>query len=198
MSAIISTIDTFAESRGVSLAQGITDRAKELAKRALRSNFRGHSKDVLVSTLIFAACREEGVRRSMTEICAMTSVSKVNLQKCYKALKRCLNLRMAIVEVVNFIPRLCQALDMSNRRHVQACENLSEVLNTMQQGKNPNSIAAASVFFIARKTNPTLKLSTICEHAGSSLFFFGFWVNLRPNFRDCRNNRVSCHQSGKF
>eukprot|EP00298_Acanthocystis_sp_HF-20_P027922 c6324_g1_i1.p1 GENE.c6324_g1_i1~~c6324_g1_i1.p1 ORF type:complete len:155 (+),score=57.55 c6324_g1_i1:405-869(+) len=129
---------------------------------------KGQRNEVLEATCLFAACRKEQVSRTMKEICELTNVHKEDLSKCFKILNRNLRSLKALpsAKIGDHIPRLCNSLDISDQKTISICQKVVKKLNEAQQGRNPYSISAASIYLVFKHLRITKTLAEICEHAG--------------------------------
>jgi len=153
---------------GDDLSDDIKQRAAEVFKQTLDKSIKGQNFEVLVATCILIACRKEKVGRSLEEVCGMTGVPKPSLSKCFTTVTRELDITLDVINTANLVPRVCDYVGIKEIKHVQKCIEIGEKLNLQQQGRNPKSITAASVYLVAKEYYPEIRLSEICKFASIS------------------------------
>eukprot|EP00299_Pterocystis_sp_00344_P012462 c5986_g1_i2.p1 GENE.c5986_g1_i2~~c5986_g1_i2.p1 ORF type:complete len:148 (-),score=28.19 c5986_g1_i2:16-459(-) len=120
----------------------------------------------MVAACLYVGCRKESASRTHKEISQTFDIPKEKLTKCFKVLDKVLAIKMQPVPIGELVARLCHSVGMKTEKHIEACRTVAGILNDEQQGRNPNSITAASVCLVAREVAPEVKLSDICSQAG--------------------------------
>jgi len=131
---------------------GVPDSVREVAcviyRRALNEDMiRGRSIEGTSTAALYAACRKEGIPRSLEEVAAVSRVDRKEIGRTYRYLSQELGLEMHPVDPKPFVPRFCPELDLPGE--VQAKTN--EIIDvTVEQGllsgKSPTGYAAAAIY----------------------------------------------------
>ncbi|UHQ98118.1 transcription initiation factor IIB (plasmid) [Natrinema zhouii] len=149
----LSETDRMASSLGV--PRSVREVASVLYRRALSEDLiRGRSIEGVATSTLYAACRMEGIPRSLDEVAAVSRVERMEIGRTYRYLSKELNLEMEPVDPKKYVPRFCSELDLSEE--VQAKSN--EIIDTtaekgMLSGKSPTGYAAAAIYASALLCN---------------------------------------------
>jgi len=139
------------------LGRGIADVAKQLYKRARDANLFPNPRvttEIIIAACILMACRHENYGRSYNEIVALTRVPKKDIGKCVKTMKNYFsqdaNLQLKTMSPAQLVSRFANKIGLP----VQVSTSAAAVANrTMElgtaDGRNPVSIAAACIYFVA-------------------------------------------------
>lgn len=71
---------------------------------------KARSIDARASACLYIACRQENCPRTFKEVCAISSVSKKEIGRCFKLIIRCLPLVLRMTSSADFITRFCGKL----------------------------------------------------------------------------------------
>ena len=127
-------------------------RVKEVAaslyrKAVMKKLIRGRSIEGMVSAALYAACRMEGIPRTLDEIAAVSKVTKKEIGRSYRFLARGLNLNLRPTSPIEYIDRFGDALGVSSRTKERAKEILREAIKRgITSGKGPTGLAAAALY----------------------------------------------------
>ncbi|WP_226008220.1 transcription initiation factor IIB [Natrinema salinisoli] len=142
----LSEIDRMASAMGV--PRSVREVASVIYRRALDEDLiRGRSIEGVSTSCLYAACRQEGIPRSLEEIADVSRVERKEIGRTYRYIAQELSLEMKPVDPKEFVPRFCSELDSSEE--VQAKAN--EIIDTtaaqgMLSGKSPTGFAAAAIY----------------------------------------------------
>ncbi|MFC4248149.1 transcription initiation factor IIB family protein [Natribaculum luteum] len=149
----LSETDRMASSLGV--PRSIREVASVLYRRALEEDLiRGRSIEGVATSTLYAACRMEGIPRSLDEVAAVSRVDRMEIGRTYRYISKELSLEMEPVDPKKYVPRFCSELELSEE--VQAKAN--EIIDTtaekgMLSGKSPTGYAAAAIYASALLCN---------------------------------------------
>lgn len=149
----LSETDRMASSLGV--PRSVREVASVLYRRALNEDLiRGRSIEGVATSTLYAACRMEGIPRSLDEVAAVSRVERMEIGRTYRYLSQELSLEMEPVDPKKYVPRFCSELDLPEE--VQAKAN--EIIDTtaekgMLSGKSPTGYAAAAIYASALLCN---------------------------------------------
>lgn len=149
----LSETDRMASSLGV--PRSVREAASVLYRRALDEDLiRGRSIEGVATSTLYAACRMEGIPRSLDEVAAVSRVERMEIGRTYRYLSKELSLEMEPVDPKKYVPRFSSELDLPEE--VQAKAN--EIIDTtaekgMLSGKSPTGYAAAAIYASALLCN---------------------------------------------
>ncbi|SIR77455.1 transcription initiation factor IIB [Natronorubrum thiooxidans] len=149
----LSETDRMASALGV--PRSVREVASVLYRRALSEDLiRGRSIEGVATSTLYAACRMEGIPRSLDEVAAVSRVERMEIGRTYRYISQELSLEMEPVDPKKYVPRFCSELDLSEE--VQAKAN--EIIDTtaeqgMLSGKSPTGYAAAAIYASALLCN---------------------------------------------
>jgi len=153
----------------LSMPKVIVDRAKELYKKVVETDeFKVRKTEVVVTTCVYVACRQNGVDRTIKELCAVADVrrrevgrcfSKIKQLKVYKQLNSAVKRQIQMPSSANLVDRFCSHLKLpapvaTAARHI--CEKISEL--GVAAGRNPATLAGAAIY-LASQLHPMEKRS---------------------------------------
>jgi transcription initiation factor TFIIB len=140
------------ESDRMASALGIPRSVREVAsviyRRTLNEDLiRGRSIEGVATATLYAACRKEGIPRSLEEVAGVSRVEQKEIGRTYRYISNELGLAMEPVDPKQYVPRFCSELDLS--KEVQAKAN--EIIDTSAEqgllsGKSPTGFAAAAIY----------------------------------------------------
>ncbi|WP_084569101.1 transcription initiation factor IIB [Halostagnicola larsenii] len=142
----LSEIDRMASGLGV--PRSIREVASVLYRRALEEDLiRGRSIEGVATSALYAACRMEGVPRSLEEVSAVSRVDQKEIGRTYRYISQELSLEMKPVDPKKYVPRFCSELELPEEVQVKA----NEIIDTSAEkgllsGKSPTGYAAAAIY----------------------------------------------------
>ncbi|WP_092906453.1 transcription initiation factor IIB [Halostagnicola kamekurae] len=142
----LSETDRMASALGV--PRSIREVASVLYRRALDEDLiRGRSIEGVATSTLYAACRMEGVPRSLEEVAAVSRVDQKEIGRTYRYVAQELSLEMKPVDPKKYVPRFCSELELPDE--VQGKAN--EIIDTSAEqgllsGKSPTGYAAAAIY----------------------------------------------------
>lgn len=152
-------------------ALGVSDRVRDMSaviyRRALEEDLiRGRSIEGMATGAFYAACRKDGVPRSLDEISSISRVEKCEIGRAYRYLVQELDLKMVPVSPKTYVPRFCSELDLSEavqRSAIQMIETAADV--GLQSGKSPPGFAGAAIYLAAEHCGDPRYQSDIADIA---------------------------------
>ncbi|WP_411965603.1 transcription initiation factor IIB [Haloferax sp. YSMS24] len=142
----LSEIDRMASALGV--PRSVREVASVIYRRALNEDLiRGRSIEGVATSTLYAACRKEGIPRSLEEIAEVSRVERKEIGRTYRYISQELGLEMRPVDPKKYVPRFSSELDLS--KEVQSKAN--EIIETTAEqgllsGKSPTGFAAAAIY----------------------------------------------------
>src|SRR6056297_3440261 len=142
----LSETDRMTSALGV--PRSVREVASVLYRRALEADLiRGRSIEGVATATLYAACRKEGIPRSLEEVAGVSRVDRKEIGRTYRYISQELGLEMKPVDPTKYVPRFCSELDLPEE--VQAKAN--EIIETSAEqgllsGKSPTGYAAAAIY----------------------------------------------------
>jgi transcription initiation factor TFIIB len=135
----LSELDRMAS--GMSLPRNVRETAAMIYRKGVMKNLiRGRS-------ILYAACRQCGVPRTLDEIADASRVSRKEIGRTYRFIARELGLKLMPTSPQDYISRFCSELKLSGDVQIKTIEILKEAANKeLTSGRGPTGVAAASIY----------------------------------------------------
>jgi len=142
----LSEIDRMASALGV--PQSVREVASVIYRRALDEDLiRGRSIEGVATATLYAACRKEGIPRSLEEVSEVSRVEQKEIGRTYRYVSQELSLELKPVDPVQFVPRFCSELELSEEVQSKAAEIIETTAEKgLLSGKSPTGFAAAAIY----------------------------------------------------
>ncbi len=152
------------------LPRTVKDEAGFISKKALEKGLlRGRSIEGLVAAATYAACRINGVPRTLEELQTVTGVRKKQIGKAYGALLRALQLRVPTSRPVDYLARFCSELGLSQAVIFESMKILKEIEAVDESlSLSPIGTAAAAIYLASLKCGERRPQKAIAKVAGVS------------------------------
>jgi len=157
----LSEIDRMASALGV--PRSVREVASVIYRRALDEDLiRGRSIEGVATAALYAACRKEGIPRSLEEIADVSRVERKEIGRTYRYISQELGLEMEPVDPKRYVPRFCSELDLSGEVQTKAQEIIGTTAEKgLLSGKSPTGYAAAAIYaasLLCTKKRPSARL----------------------------------------
>ncbi|RNJ25728.1 transcription initiation factor IIB [Halosegnis longus] len=142
----LSEIDRMSSALGV--PRSVREVASVIYRRALKDDLiRGRSIEGVSTATLYAACRKEGIPRSLEEISEVSRVERKEIGRTYRYLSQELGLEMEPVDPKKYVPRFCSSLDAGDEVRAKAKEIIDKTAEQgLLSGKSPTGYAAAAIY----------------------------------------------------
>ncbi|PSP16074.1 transcription initiation factor IIB 3 [Halobacteriales archaeon QH_10_67_13] len=142
----LSEIDRMASALGV--PRSVREVASVIYRRALNEDLiRGRSIEGVATAALYAACRKEGIPRSLEEISEVSRVERKEIGRTYRYISQELGLEMKPVDPKKYVPRFCSQLELSEEVESKAAEIIKTTAEKgLLSGKSPTGYAAAAIY----------------------------------------------------
>ena len=142
----LSEVDRMASALGV--PRSVREVASVIYRRALNEDLiRGRSIEGVSTAALYAACRKEGIPRSLEEISEVSRVDRKEIGRTYRYVSQELGLEMEPVDPKKYVPRFCSELSLSEEVQIKANEIIDETAQQgLLSGKSPTGYAAAAIY----------------------------------------------------
>ncbi|WP_101296174.1 transcription initiation factor IIB [Halegenticoccus soli] len=142
----LSEIDRMASALGI--PRSTREVASVLYRRALNEDLiRGRSIEGVATSCLYAACRQEGIPRSLDEVTDVARIPYKELGRTYRYIAHELGLEMQPVDPKEYVPRFASELELSE----ETTQKANEIIETSAEqgllsGKSPTGFAAAALY----------------------------------------------------
>ncbi|WP_254535612.1 transcription initiation factor IIB [Halomarina litorea] len=142
----LSETDRMASALGV--PRSVREVASVIYRRALKEDLiRGRSIEGVATACLYAACRKEGIPRSLEEISEVSRVERKEIGRTYRYISQSLGLEMRPVDPQKYVPRFCSELGLSEEVQAKTKEIIEVTAEKgLLSGKSPTGYAAAAIY----------------------------------------------------
>lgn len=150
---IFKKVDELAAKLDLPLS--IIEKSKDIIIKVDKSNkIKGRSIDSIVASVFFQACRKCNAPRTLKDIVEHLHLEKKDVSRCFNSIKHIItdpNENPISINVLGLIHLYCNKMEIPNNIKKTAGEIAEEVCNKeLIAGKNPSTIATASIYFAIR------------------------------------------------
>ena len=142
----LSELNRMASALGV--PRSVQEVASVIYRRALKEDLiRGRSIEGVATSALYAACRKEGIPRSLEEVAEVARVERKEIGRTYRYISQQLGLEMEPVDPKKYVPRFCSELSLSEEVESKANEIIDVTTEQgLLSGKSPTGYAAAAIY----------------------------------------------------
>jgi transcription initiation factor TFIIB len=146
LSLALSFLDRI--SSMLNLPRNIRETAAMLYRKAVRQKLtRGRSIEGIATAVLYAACRQCNLPRTLEEISRVSQIKKKEIGRYYRDISRKLHLKLLPTVPQDYISRFCSRLNLSNDVQIKSIEILKKALNKeLTSGRAPTGMAAAAMY----------------------------------------------------
>ena len=164
------------------LPRSARDEAGFLCRKALQRGLaRGRSLELLVAGAVYAACRIDGVPRTLDELAKATGLRRHRGGAAYRCLHRELSLAVHAAQATDYVQRFCSELGLDNRVEQEAMRLLRAFEPpTSSSSASPCGSAGAAIYLAALACRQPRSEKAIAKVAGVSE------VTLRNRYQDLK------------
>jgi|GEM_PF-47321 len=164
------------------LPANIKEAAALLYRKAVEKGLiRGRLIESVVAAVVYMVCRQYGIPRTLDEITEVSQVSKKEIGRTYRFLKKELYVDVPLTNPIYYVPRFASALGLSGKVQEKAKEILQEAINKgLISGRGPTGVAAAAVYIASVMTGERRTQKEVAEVAGVTE------VTIRNRYRELK------------
>jgi transcription initiation factor TFIIB len=142
----LSELDRMASALG--LPRNIRETSAVVYRKAVTKNLiRGRSIEGVAAAALYAACRQNGVPRTLDEIAEVSRVSRKEIGRTYRFISRELGLKLMPTSPIDYVPRFCSGLSLKGEVQSRAVEILRQAAEKeLTSGRGPTGVAAAAIY----------------------------------------------------
>ena len=135
-------------SSSLSLPRNVRETAAMIYRKAMRMKLtRGRTIDGITAAVLYAACRQCNVPRTLEEISKVSQVKKKEVGRNYRNISRRLELKLLPTVPQDYISRFCSQLSLSNDVQIKAINILKKATKEeLTSGRGPTGMAAAALY----------------------------------------------------
>ncbi len=142
----LSEIDRMSSALGI--PRSARETASVIYRRALSEDLiRGRSIEGVATASLYAACRREGIPRSLDEVNEVSRVKQKEIGRTYRYISHELGLEMEPVNPKQYVPRFASEVEVSEEVIDKAKDIIDRTAEKgMISGKSPTGYAAAALY----------------------------------------------------
>ena len=113
---------------------------------------RGRKIGAILAASVYAACRQNGITRTLNDISKAVDIKRVEIATCYRLIVKELDIKMPNIEPVNCISRIASNVgssEKSNRYAMEIIQKAEEI--EFSAGKEPMGLAGAALYIACNK-----------------------------------------------
>jgi transcription initiation factor TFIIB len=155
-------------SSALSLPKNVRENAAMIYRKAVRKKLiRGRTIEGVTAAVLYAACRQCNVPRTLEEISNIAQMKKKEIGRNYRNILRKLELKLLPTTPQDYISRFCSILKLSGDVQAKTLEILQEAANReLTSGRGPTGIAAASIYIASVLCGERRTQREVAEVAG--------------------------------
>ncbi len=142
----LTTLDRM--SSKLYLPRNVRETAAMIYRKGLRRKLtRGRSIEGVTAAVLYAACRQCNVPRTLEEISRVAVLKKKEIGRNYRDISRELELKLLPTTPLDYISRFSSRLELSNDVQIKAIKILKKAANKeLTSGRSPTGMAAAGIY----------------------------------------------------
>ncbi len=164
------------------LPDNIRETAALLYRKCVQNNLiRGRPIEIVVQAVIYAACRESGMPRTLDEIANISGVAKKDVGRAYRVISHELDLKIPLTDPIAYVPRYTNALKLSGEAQEKAVELLRQAMKKgLLSGRSPTGVSAAAVYIAGALAGERRTQKEVADVAGVTE------VTIRNRYRELK------------
>lgn len=133
---------------GMGLPRTVRETAAMIYRKAVFKNLiQGRSIESVAAAVLYAACRQCHVPRTLDEICKVAQIPRKEIGRAYRFIAKELELKLMPTMPQDYIPRFCSKLKLTAKVQTKTQEILKEAAEReITSGCSPTGFAAASIY----------------------------------------------------
>ena len=154
---------------GVKQKLGLTDTIAEhiafiYRKASSLGLIRGRGTTEVMAASIYAACRENGIPRSLDEVSSTLNIPKKRLSKCYRAIAKRLDLKPELATPMDCLSKFCSRLEVNEKTKRHAFKILQQANSKrIVSGSKPAVVCAAALYLACIANGEKVSQTRIAE-----------------------------------
>jgi transcription initiation factor TFIIB len=167
----------------VGLSDAIIEKSAYLYRKAQERGFiRGRSIPAVLAAVVYIACREMGISRTLNDIATASNIRRTLLSRTYRLLVLELDLKIPMVDLMKCIVRVSNKANISEKTKYRAMNIMKDATqNGISAGKDPMGLAASILYLSCLKSGEHKTQLDISNVAGVTE------VTVRNRFKDLKS-----------
>ena len=155
-------------SSSLSLPRNVRETAAMIYRKAVRQKLiRGRSIEGVTAAVLYAACRQCNVPRTLEEISSISQMKKKEIGRNYRNISRKLELKLLPTTPQDYVSRFCSQLKLCTDVQVKTLEILKKAsFNELTSGRGPTGLAAAALYIASVLCGERRTQREVAEIAG--------------------------------
>jgi len=176
----LAELDRVASSLG--LPENIKESAALLYRKAVKEQLiRGRLIESVVSAVIYAICRLQGIPRTLDEISRASSIEKKEIGRAYRFLKAELKIDVPLTDPAQYVSKFATALKLGGEVQEEAVKLIKKALRKgLISGRGPTGVAAAALYIASAMHGEKKTQKEVADVAGVTE------VTIRNRYRELK------------
>lgn len=176
----LAELDRVASALG--LPENIKESAALLYRRAVKEELiRGRLIESVVSAVIYAICRLQGIPRTLDEISRASGIEKKEIGRAYRFLKAELKVDVPLTDPAQYVPKFATALKLGGEVQDEAIKLIKKALKKgLISGRGPTGVAAAALYIASAMHGEKKTQKEVADVAGVTE------VTIRNRYRELK------------
>jgi transcription initiation factor TFIIB len=155
-------------SSALSLPKNVRETAAMIYRKAVRKKLiRGRTIEGVTAAVLYAACRQCNVPRTLGEISNIAQMKKKEIGRNYRNILYRLELKLLPTTPQDYISRFCSELKLSSDVQAKTLQIIHEAAHQeLTSGRGPTGIAAASLYIASVLCGERRTQREVAEVAG--------------------------------
>ncbi len=164
------------------LPENIRESAALLYRKCVQNNLiRGRPIETVVQAVIYAACREAGMPRTLDEISNISGLQKKEIGRAYRVISHELGLKIPLTDPISYVPRYVTALKLSGEAQEKSIVLLKDAMKKgLVSGRSPTGVSAAAVYIAGALAGERRTQKEVADVAGVTE------VTIRNRYRELK------------
>ncbi|MFQ6073321.1 MAG: transcription initiation factor IIB, partial [Methanosarcinales archaeon] len=152
----------------LSLPRIVRETAAVLYRKTVKKNLiRGRSIEEVASAVLYIACRQWEVPRTIDEIAEVARTNRKDIKRTYHLIAHELQLRLTSTSPSNYIPRFCTVLGLDRAVQSKSMEILKEASSKeITRGRSPTGVAATAIYLASILCGDRITQKEVAKVAG--------------------------------
>jgi transcription initiation factor TFIIB len=168
----------------LTILSSVLEKASCIYRKALeRKLVRGRSISAMIAASLYAACRDADTPRTLKDITNAANVSRKDIARCYRVLHHELDLKVPVVDSIQYIARISSKLEITEKTKRYAVKILKDVQESRESaGKDPMGLAASALYISCVKNEISVTQRDVADVVGVTE------VTIRNRCKELRKN----------
>ena len=151
----------------LAISDAVIEKAAYIYRKALDKGLvKGRSISALMSSALYAACRDTETPRNLKDVEIASNIKKKDIARCYRLLVKELDLKMPVIDSIQCVARIASRLEIPEKTKRHAVKVLKQAQDSkVSAGKDPMGLAAAALYLSCVKNNEDKTQRDISEAA---------------------------------